>query len=136
MNVPTASYNPSPFFAFAKKKVALGQVDPTGEGGWDYGPASGGTQPASGGGIWDWIGKTALSWSQTGQKILLAQNVPTTYTRTGPGGTIQYTQQGGQVPIFGASDVSGQLSGQASSGTGMILVAGAALLLVVMLARK
>ena len=129
MNVPAASYNPSPYLGFPmRKRVALGFALP--EAGGDTGAG------AAGGGFWDWLSETTKSWSETGQKILLAQNVPTTYTKTGPGGTVTYTQQSGQVPIFGASEVGGTIGGTGDKGMGMLLIAGVGVFLVMMMAKR
>ena len=85
----------------------------------------------------DWgqmIADQISSWGKTGQQILLGENIPRgVYTQTGPGGTTTYVQPAGTSQnIFGA----GAGTATASSGMGLVLVGGAALLLVFLLARK
>jgi len=87
----------------------------------------------------DWgkfIGEQIGSWSKTGQTILTSESLPRgVYQQTGPGGTITYTQpSGSQQNIFGAT--GGQVGATASPGMGLVLVGGAALLLVFLLARR
>ena len=80
----------------------------------------------------DWgafISEQVGSWSKTGQNILTSQNIPRGVYQTGPGGTTIVQPEG--VPI-----TSGAANLQASPGVGLIVLGGAALLLVFMLARK
>jgi len=80
----------------------------------------------------DWgkfISEQIGSWSQTGQQILIGQNIPRGVYQTGPGGTTIVQPEGMPVP-------TGTASLQASPGFGIVLVGGAALLLVFMLARR
>ena len=87
----------------------------------------------------DWgafISEQVGSWSKTGQNILTSQNLPRgVYQQTTPGGGgITYVQPAGTSQnIFGAT--GGAVSAQASPGIGIILIGGAALLLVFMLAK-
>lgn len=76
------------------------------------------------------------SWSKTGQNILTSQNLPRgVYSQTGPSGTTTYVQPSGTSQnIFGAS--GGQYAATASPGMGIVLIGGAALLLVFMLAKR
>jgi hypothetical protein len=85
----------------------------------------------------DWgqlIATQTQSWSSTIQDILKGKNLPRgVYTQTGPGGTTTYVQPTGtQANIFGATATGAT----ANSGMGIVLIGGAALLLVFMLARK
>jgi len=85
----------------------------------------------------DWgqlISTQVSGWSSTLQDVLKGRNLPRgVYTQTGPSGTTTYVQPAGtQANIFGASATGAT----ASSGVGIVLVGGAALLLVFMLARR
>ncbi len=84
----------------------------------------------------DWgafISEQVGSWSKTGQNILTSQNIPRGVYTSGPGGTTYVQPEGSQVTLpVGA----GSFQAQASPGFGIVLVGGAALLLVFMLARK
>jgi hypothetical protein len=80
----------------------------------------------------DWstlIGEQIASWSKTGQQILQQQNIARGVYTTGPGGTTIVQPEGVAVP-------SGTANLQASPGFGVVLIGGAALLLVFMLARR
>ena len=80
----------------------------------------------------DWgkfIGEQIGSWSKTGQSILIGQNIPRGVYQTGPGGTTIVQPEGIPVP-------SGTANLQASPGFGIVLLGGAALLLVFMLAKR
>jgi hypothetical protein len=94
--------------------------------------------PARGLGF-DWgtfIADQSKIWSTTAQNILTQKNLARgVYTQTGPGGTTTYVQPAGtQQNIFGAT--GGQVSATASPGMGIVLIGGAALLLVFMLAKR
>jgi hypothetical protein len=82
------------------------------------------------------IADQIASWSKTGQDILKAENLPRgVYTQTGPYGTTTYIQPAGTSQnVFAAT--GGTLAAQASPGMGLILLGGAALLLVFLLARR
>jgi hypothetical protein len=85
---------------------------------------------------------TTPSWWEglikTGEQLLLQVTYPKgTYVQTSPtGGTITYRQPGGTQPsILTAGAGTAAVSGVASPGVGMILLAGGAFFLVMMLAR-
>ncbi len=85
----------------------------------------------------DWgqlIATQTQSWSSTIQDILKSKNLPRgVYTQTGPSGTTTYVQPAAsQANIFGASATGAT----ASSGVGIVLIGGAALLLVFILAKR
>jgi hypothetical protein len=87
-----------------------------------------------------WLENLISGVAKTGENILTAKNtVRGVYTATGPGGqTVTYVQPAGNpTNIFGASQTSvlGGVTGTSSS-MGLILVGGAALLLVFMMAKK
>ena len=73
----------------------------------------------------------------TAEKILVAQNqTKGVYTQTSPSGTVTYVQPAGNTAnIFGASSTGITGTGTASSGMGLVLIAGAGLLLVFMMAK-
>lgn len=80
----------------------------------------------------DWgkfIAEQVGSWSKTGQDILRSENLPRGIYQTGPGGTTIIQPEGVAVP-------SGTANLQASPGFGVVLIGGAALLLVFMLAKR
>ena len=91
---------------------------------------------ASGGGFWDILAQQITGWSKTGQDILRSGSLPRgVYQQTGPTGTITYVQPAeSQQDIFGAT--GGTVTAQAGAGVGLIVIGGAALLLVFMLAKK
>jgi len=83
-------------------------------------------------GGFDWgkfISEQIGSWSTTGQKILVGQNIPRGVYQTGPGGTTIVQPEG--IPISQTG-----ISAQASPGFGIVVLGGAALLLVFLLARR
>jgi len=86
----------------------------------------------------DWgafISEQVGSWSKTGQDILRSESLPRgVYTQTGPGGTTTtYVQPAGTSQnVFGATGASAT----ASPGIGLVVIGGAALLLVFMLAKR
>ena len=88
-----------------------------------------------------WLESLISGIAKTGENVLTAKNtVRGVYTSTGPGGqTTTYVQpEGTSQNIFSGSQTSSQ-TGVAASGApnlGMIVIGGAALLLVFMLARK
>ncbi len=93
--------------------------------------------PSTSPGVWDWIAQMASGWSKTGQDILRQQNIARgVYTQTGPGGvqTTYVQPEGTSQNIFGAT--GGQFGAQASPGFGLVLIGGAALVLVFMLAKR
>jgi hypothetical protein len=88
----------------------------------------------------DWgtfISDQVSGWSKAGQNILTSQNqTKGIYTQTGPQGTITYVQPAGTSQnIFGASSTGITGTATTSSGMGIVLIGGAALLLVFMLAK-
>lgn len=96
------------------------------------GESSGGP---SNGGFWDTISNLVNTWSTTGQKILTAQNLPRgVYTQTGPGGTVTYVQPSGSNVTLPVG--AGTLQASANTGFGMVLIAGAAVLVLFMLMRR
>ena len=98
--------------------------------------ASFGAGASSGSGFWDFLAKQIGGWSTTGQQILQQRNIARgVYTKTTPSGQVVYVQpEGTGQNIFQA--VEGGVQAQGSSGMGLILVGGAALLLVFMLAKR
>ena len=85
---------------------------------------------------WDsWVANLIGGAAKTTENILTAQNqTKGVYTQTGPGGTVTYVQPAGnQGNIFSSTGITGTATG--SSGMGMILIAGAGLFLVFMLAK-
>lgn len=97
------------------------------------------TPAASTGFNWDsWVASLIGGAAKTTEGILTAQNqTKGVYTQTGPNGTITYVQPSGNAAnIFGASSTGITGSATGSSSMGLILVGGAALLLVFLVARK
>jgi hypothetical protein len=88
----------------------------------------------------NWLESLISGVAKTGENILTQQNLAKgVYTQTSPTGTVTYVQPAGTSQnIFGASStgITGTASGTLSSGTGLILLAGAGLFLVFMLAKK
>jgi len=91
----------------------------------------------SGGGFWNTVQDLVKSWSTTGQQILTAQNIPRgvySYRDPRTGALTQYVQPEGStvtLPVGG-----GTFQAQANTGFGMVLVAGAAALVLFMMMRR
>jgi hypothetical protein len=92
-----------------------------------------------------WLESLISGGAATAEQIAVAQNLPTgVYTSTGPGGaSTTYVQPAGSTQnIFSASQtgVTGTLgttaTGTLSGSGGMILMAGAAILLVFMMTQR
>lgn len=95
-----------------------------------------GQQTAPSGGI-DWrtlLAQQAASWSRTAQGILQQRNMPRgVLTQSGPDVFTYVQPEGSQVTLpVGTA----RFSASASPGIGIILIGGAAVLLVFMLARR
>jgi len=85
-------------------------------------------------GVWDTILAQISSWSKTGQDILKAENLPRgVLTQTAPG-QFTYVQPSGTQPSLPVSTTGFQAT--ASSGFGMVVIGGAALLVLFMMMRK
>jgi hypothetical protein len=76
--------------------------------------------------------------AKTGETVITQQNLAKgVYTQTGPNGTITYVQPANNSSnIFGASSTGITGTASASGSMGLVLMAGAGLLLVFMLAKK
>jgi hypothetical protein len=89
---------------------------------------------ASGKGFWDILSEQIAGWSKTGQNILTQQNIARgVLTQTSPG-VFTYVQPAGSQVTLPVGTVG--VSAQGSPGMGLVLLGGAALLLVFMLAKR
>lgn len=93
---------------------------------------------ASTGFNWDsWVASLVGGAAKTAETVITAKNqTKGVYTQTSPTGTVTYVQpEGNTSNIFGASSTGITGTATTSSSMGMILIGGAALLLVFMLAK-
>ena len=86
----------------------------------------------------NWLESLISGVAKTGENILTQQNLAKgVYTQTSPTGTVTYVQPAGTSQnIFGATSTGITGAATGSSGMGLILLAGAGLFLVFMLAKK
>ena len=85
-------------------------------------------------GFWDILAEQIGGWSRTGQQILQQRNIARgVLTQTAPG-VFTYVQPAGSQVTLPVGTVG--VSAQASPGMGLVLIGGAALLLVFMLAKR
>ena len=102
-------------------------------------PANTATAPAATSSFnWDsWLANLIGGVAKTGETVYTQQNLAKgVYTQTNKDGTITYVQPAGNTAnIFGASSTGITGTGTASSGMGLVLIAGAGLLLVFMMAK-
>lgn len=85
----------------------------------------------------NWWQSLITGAAETAENVLMQRNLAKgVYTKTTPQGTVTYVQPAGtNANVFGASDTGISGTASASPGMGIVLIGGAALLLVFMLAK-